>query len=203
MTSGPQYQDQYKQYPEQNCLHYFTDNKNTIDTHYKGRDRARPAANADMWVQLFPEIEKTQLHIHVFWMPSHTDTPELLEPCHVQGNNRADKLADYAASLQTLGRDQTKPILGTLNMQTLTQKHLVAVLKLMPPRHLRAEVAQLPPTISRRTSIRQLISKSSHPASIIKNKAICHQCNQSLPLKAPQVPDFLLTTCSHQTSSGV
>ena len=84
-------------------IHFFTDNKkNTRDTYYKGPSRARLAANADMWVSLFQQINTKSLYIHVYWMPSHTDTepaklekaPSWLKPWHVYGNNAADKLAD-------------------------------------------------------------------------------------------------------------
>ena len=81
-------------------------------------------------------------------------------------------------------------------MQTLIQKRLVAVIKNMPPRQLRAEAMQIPKKVSKNTVISRLIAKSSHPASICKNRVVCHHCNQSMPLHAPQVPDFLATKCS-------
>ena len=70
-------------------IHFFTDNKNTRDTYYKGKYRASLAATADMWVSLFQQIEIKSLNIHVYWMPSHTDTepaklekaPHWLKPC--------------------------------------------------------------------------------------------------------------------------
>jgi len=70
-------------------------------------------------------------------LASHTDTelakletaPAWLKPWHVYGNNAADKLADYAASLHTLSREHAKPILDLLSKQTLIQKRLVAVIK--------------------------------------------------------------------------
>jgi len=51
-------------------IHFFTDNKNTRDTYYKGLNRACLAANADMWASLFQQISTTSLYIHVYWMPS-------------------------------------------------------------------------------------------------------------------------------------
>ena len=138
-----------------------------------------------MWVSLFSQIELKSLKFHVYWMPSHTDTepqklekaPSWLKPWHVLGNNLADKLADLAANLHALTKEQTKAILETLNMQTLIQKRLVAVIKNMPPRQLRAEAMQIPQKVSKNTIISRLITKSSHPASICKNRVVCHQCN--------------------------
>ena len=137
-------------------------------------------------------------------MPSHTDThpeklekaPAWLQPWHVFGNNAADKLADYAASLHALLPEQAKPILELLNKQNLIQKRLVAVIKMMHPRHLKKEAMQIPKKVSKNTIISRLISKSSHPASICKSRVVCHQCNQSLPINAPQLADFLATKCS-------
>lgn len=61
-------------------VHFFTDSKNTRDTYYRGQPRAALAANADLWVSLFHQIEAKSLKVHVYWMPSHTDTePAKLE----------------------------------------------------------------------------------------------------------------------------
>ena len=103
-------------------------------------------------------------------MPSHTDTepaklekaPHWLKPWHVLGNNIADKLADLAANLHALSREQTKAILETLNMQTLIQKRLVAVIKNMPPRQLRAEAMQIPKKVSKNIVISRFISFVNH-----------------------------------------
>lgn len=184
-------------------VHFFTGNKNTRDTYYKGQSRAALAANAYMWGSLFHQIEAKSRKVHVYWMPSHTDTepaklekaPQWLKPWHVLGNNKADKLADLAANLHNIPRYQAKPVLEILNMQSLIQKRLVAVIKSMPPRRLRAEAMQIPKKVSRHTAISRLLTKSSHPASIHKNRVVCHQCKQSMPIRAPQVPDFLATTC--------
>jgi len=114
----------------------------------------------------------------------------------VQGNEKADSLAIYAASLHSVDPSQAKPILTKISNLKLIQKRLVAIIKLLPPRHLKTEaslIVKRPP--SKLNTLRALLSKSDHPASIVKNRLECHGCLQSIPINAPQLPDFLVTKC--------
>lgn len=55
-------------------IDFFTDSKITKDTFYKGLHRAKLANNSDLWIELFDNIENKGITLHLYWMPSHTDT---------------------------------------------------------------------------------------------------------------------------------
>ena len=52
---------------------FFTDNKIARDTYNKGKNRARLANHADLWSEIFRNIEEKYIDVTVYWMPSHTD----------------------------------------------------------------------------------------------------------------------------------
>ena len=124
-------------------IDFFTDSKITKDTFNKGFERARFAANSDLWVQLFQNISDKHLTVHLYWMPSHTKedpakkakAPPWMKEWHVKGNDKADGNADTAAALHTVPRDTAKPPLKVVSNLKLMQERHCAVAKLFPPRN--------------------------------------------------------------------
>jgi len=47
-------------------IDFFADSKITKDTYYKGVERARFAANSDLWVQLFQSIKDKQSLVNLY-----------------------------------------------------------------------------------------------------------------------------------------
>jgi len=121
---------------------FFTDSKITANTYYKGKKRAKFAANADLWVYLFQLIEQKGLRISVYKMPSHTRTdpkkkkaaPAWVKDWHVQGNEVADVLADKAAEFHAIPRHKAQPILDVLKNLKLVQNRIPHALSLYPQR---------------------------------------------------------------------
>ena len=104
-------------------IDFFTDSKITKDAFYKGVERARFAANSDLWVQLFDQIQEKHLLVNLHWMPSHTKddpakkakAPEWMKEWHVKANDKADGNADTAAALHVIPRDVAGPPLKVVS----------------------------------------------------------------------------------------
>jgi len=102
--------EQWRRVHNVGVVDFFTDDLITSNTDHKGIQRAKYANNADLWVQLFQDIEAKNLIFRVYWMPSHTDTkpskeklkPTWMQEWHVKGNSKADSLAIDAAAFHTI-----------------------------------------------------------------------------------------------------
>jgi len=181
-------------------IDFFTDSKMTADTYYKGKKRAKFAANADLWVYLFQLIEQKELLVSVYWMPSHTDTdpkkkklaPAWMKEWHVKGNSVADKLADQAAAFHAVPELQSQPIIDVLKNLKLIQNRILHVISMFPQRPCNIPIVPKP------TLLYKAFTTSTHSLSILASRVVCAKCNASVPIKASYVFDFVESKCCPQ-----
>jgi len=181
---------------------FFTDSKITKDTFNKGVERARFAANSELWVQLFQNIKDKHITVQVYWMPSHTKddpakkakAPLWMKEWHVKGNDQADANADMAAALHTVPRDTAKGPLKVVSNLKLMQERHCAVAKLFPARQ-RNTVKNEEQMPSRNARIYKAIRDSPHIAVQNGSRIHCTDCNMSVSVRATHLLDILQAPC--------
>lgn len=120
----------------------FTDNKIARDTYNKGKHRAEIANHADLWSEIFQQIDDKYLDITVYWMPSHTEehpekkekAPVWMQDWHVKGDKETDILAGAAAALHEIPSKIAQPIIQICTELALIQVRLIQVTKMFAQR---------------------------------------------------------------------
>jgi len=185
-------------------IDFFTDNKIARDTYNKGKDRARLANHADLWSGIFQHIENKYIDLRVYWIPSHTDkhrekkekAPSWMQEWHVRGNDEADTLAGAAAALHEIPSRIAQPIVKTCTDLRLIQNRLIMVTKMFPQRaHTKTILKHVVYKPTYQDKILELISSSKHDCILHNNRVHCYQCSTSIHIKAPNIRDFLESSC--------
>ena len=89
----------------------YTDNLGVANAYHKGRAHCHTCINQDLLRKIFSYVGINYIALTVLWMPSHLNTepnknrPSFVTTFHVEGNDRADKLAAEAASSNQVDRD--------------------------------------------------------------------------------------------------
>jgi len=185
-------------------IDFFTDNKIARDTYEKGKDRARLANHADLWSEIFQHIEDKYIDLRVYWIPSHTDkhpekkekAPPWMQEWHVKGNDEADTLAGAAAALHEIPSRIAQPIVKICTDLKLIQNRLITVTKMVPQRaHNKTILKNVVYKPTYHDKILELMNSSKHDCILHNNRIHCYQCSSSIHIKAPNIRDFLESSC--------
>ena len=183
---------------------FFTDNKPARNTYNKGRNRARLACHADLWTEMFDLIERNNIELNVYWMPSHTakhkdkleKAPDWMKEWHVKGNDVADDLAGKAAELHAVPEDQAKKIIKIYKDLELIQNRIIAVTKLFPQRRHNKTIhdnIQYKPTY--KDQIVEKLKTSQHDCVIYGERLYCCGCNSNISIRADHISEFIQSSC--------
>jgi hypothetical protein len=120
---------------------YITDNKPNHDL-YHNRDKSLVSANADMFADIYRNIEDKGITLVFKWMPSHIKTlaakrakaPAWVTDFEIEGNDQADRLADAAAVKFEQPLSAATPVLEFRKLLVAIQMRLLTILMTLPKR---------------------------------------------------------------------
>lgn len=119
-----------------------------------------------------------------------------MQDWHVKGNNEADTLAGAAAALHEIPNRIAQPITQLCTNLALIQNRLIHVTKMFPQRQHNKTIHKhitYKPTYQDR--IMELVSKSKHDCILQNNRIYCPHCETSIHIKAPNIREFLESSC--------
>lgn len=181
-------------------IYFFTDNKPARNTYNKGKHRARLACHADLWSELFAILERKNIDLNVYWMPSHTDkhreklekAPTWMKDWHVAGNKVADELAGAAAELHAVPEEQAKAIIKIYKDLDLIQNRITAVTKMFPQRkHNKTIHGNIKYKPTYKDQIVEKLKSSQHDCVIYGERLFCCGCNSNVSIRAEHINEFI------------
>jgi hypothetical protein len=175
-----------------------SDSKINVDMYYQPRDVALSSVNADLWRQLYRQLDTKSLVLKLFWVPGHLDTKPLKNPRHIPDvffalNHAADFFADKAAEAFQVPLHAASGVLHHTKLVRQIQNRLTRVLITTCEKSSHEK-----PCVPPRTKAQPLadaIFASSHNIQKLGSELRCLDCSGNLSVSAVNVRQWLASPC--------
>ena len=156
-----------------------------------------------MYKELFMHIRVKQLSVQVRWMPSHLKDGVKVRPSDttdldIEGNDKADSLADTAASFLKIPDHAAKKYIKHASLVITIQKRLATILMYLPKR-TKIHEEKIPKT---KESILEILENTSHTISCIKDRYHCSSCLSTFKMSDPSAKHWLKTSCTRSPAQA-
>ena len=131
-------------------------------------------------------------------MPSHLKDgvkvrPSSTSDLDIEGNDKADHLADTAATFFKVPDHATKKYIRYAKLVTTIQQRLATIILYLPKRDRTFEEK----AVATKESIHDILSKTSHKISYVKDRYECSSCLSTFKMSDPSAKHWLKTMCSN------
>ena len=182
---------------------FYTDNLGVANAYHKGRAHCHTCINHDLLRKIFTYVDINYIALYVLWMPSHLNTepnknrPSFVTTFHVEGNDRADKLAAEAASSNQVGDVADRHIKLHKLVKAIQLRLATISLYLPKPVIDKASTNTEPIERDPKPTLTELMVLSAHNLfDDHKNYIVCSTCNSKCHNNDCQANrDFILSLC--------
>ena len=180
---------------------FVTDNLAVHNTYNNGPTRASNSSNCDLWEECFQLISDKSIRVSTRWMPSHIKDgkkvrPESLSDWDIECNDKADQLADQAATLAsaTIPVPIATNIIYYVSLVSRIQKRLATIIMNLPSRES-TPCSKSKESVAKET-IGDLVAQSLHSISLSNgNRYSCSVCKSNFKKYDPGLRSWLKGSC--------
>ncbi len=182
------------------CIDYVTDNMGVFNVFMSGPKGYHTSNNCDIYDKIWKLIQGKQLSVTVRWMPSHLlENPtkgvySCMTNLDILGNDRADKLAERAATRFCVTLDVSAPIIYYTCLVKRIQKRLVAITVNLPSRTKTQTVTEVGVETSDVSDV--AMCSSTHVLFEAQGRTKCARCFASYNSKDPACKHWIKSQCT-------